>query len=185
MSSIIVIIVKIIFSKFADLSKFGYTSSVLAVIILKIVFISLFFFYCLLLNHSFQTNPNRITNCFKLFSSILQLYKTTFAQCVSSIFDFWKQAKKRDQKLQWKRRYNYDINEIITPYNLCVIVYTLTSKVLTNEDAMLLMTPLVETEKSDDLIIYHNSMDSQRTKRLRVSIWSERERVQSRIWKSL
>ena len=32
------------------------------------------------------------------------------------------------------------------------------------------MTPLVETEKSDDLIIYHNSMDSQRTKRLRVSI---------------
>ena len=83
---------------------------------------------------------------------------------------FGKQAKKRDQKLQWKRRYNYDINEIITPYNLCVIVYTLTSKVLTNEDAMLLMTPLVETEKSDDLIIYHNSMDSQRTKRLRVSI---------------
>merc|ERR1712166_1127015 len=90
------------------------------------------------------------------------------------------QAKKRDQKLQWKRRYNYDINEIITPYNLCVIVYTLTSKVLTNEDAMLLMTPLVETEKSDDLIIYHNSMDSQRTKRLRVIV--EKQGVPPRIY---
>ena len=35
-----------------------------AVIIVRIVFISLFLFYCLLLNHSFQTNPNRITNYF-------------------------------------------------------------------------------------------------------------------------
>ena len=45
-----------------------------AVIIVKVIFISAFLFYCLLLNHSFQTNPNRITNCFKLFS-ILQLYQ--------------------------------------------------------------------------------------------------------------
>jgi hypothetical protein len=44
-----------------------------AVIIVRIVFISSFLFYCLLLNYSFQTNPNRITNCFKLFS-LLQLY---------------------------------------------------------------------------------------------------------------
>ena len=44
-----------------------------AVIIVRIVFISSFLFDCLLLNHSFQTNPNRITNCFKLFS-LLQLY---------------------------------------------------------------------------------------------------------------
>ena len=46
-----------------------------AVIIVRIVFISLFFFYCLLLNHSFPTNPNKITNCFKLFLFYLQLYK--------------------------------------------------------------------------------------------------------------
>ena len=39
-----------------------------AVIIVRILFISSFLFYCLLSNHSFQTNPNRITNCFKLFS---------------------------------------------------------------------------------------------------------------------
>ena len=45
-----------------------------AVIIVRVLFISLFLFYCLLLNHSFQTNPNRITNCFQLFS-LLQLYK--------------------------------------------------------------------------------------------------------------
>ena len=46
-----------------------------AVIIVRIVFISLFFFYYLFLNRSFQTNPNRITNCFKLFF-LLQLTTT-------------------------------------------------------------------------------------------------------------
>ena len=45
-----------------------------AVIIVSIVFISSFLFYCLLLNRSFSSNPNRITNCLKLFSSLLQLY---------------------------------------------------------------------------------------------------------------
>ena len=35
-----------------------------AVIIVRIVFISSFLFDCLLLNHSFQTNPNKMTNCF-------------------------------------------------------------------------------------------------------------------------
>ena len=44
-----------------------------AVIIVRIVFIGSFFFDCLFSNHSFQTNPNKITNCFQLFS-LLQLY---------------------------------------------------------------------------------------------------------------
>ena len=44
-----------------------------AVIIVRIVFIGSFYFYCLLSNHSFQINPNKITNCFQLFS-LLQLY---------------------------------------------------------------------------------------------------------------
>ena len=47
-----------------------------AVIIDGIVFIGSFLFYCLLLNHSFPTNPNKITNCFQLILlSILQLYQ--------------------------------------------------------------------------------------------------------------
>jgi hypothetical protein len=33
----------------------------IAVIIVKVIFISAFLFYCLLLNHSFPTKPNRIT----------------------------------------------------------------------------------------------------------------------------
>ena len=44
-----------------------------AVIIVRIDSIRSFFFYCLLLNHSFPTNPNRITNCFKLFSLFTNL----------------------------------------------------------------------------------------------------------------
>ena len=44
-----------------------------AVIIVRIVFIGSFFFDCLFSNHSFRTNPNKITNCFQLFS-LLQLY---------------------------------------------------------------------------------------------------------------
>ena len=58
-----------------------------AVIIVRMIFNGLFYFYYLLLNHSFQTNPNRITNCFKLFLSIttLQLH----CSCVAIlIFDF-------------------------------------------------------------------------------------------------
>ena len=46
-----------------------------AVIIDRILFIGAFLFNCLLLNHSFQTNPNKITNCFKLILFYLQLYK--------------------------------------------------------------------------------------------------------------
>ena len=44
-----------------------------AVIIDRTVFITPFLFYCLLLNHSFHTNPNKITNYFKHFF-LLQLY---------------------------------------------------------------------------------------------------------------
>ena len=62
--------------------------SIVAVIIVGFTSTSLFLFYCLLSNHSFSTNPNRITNCFQLFSLCLQTLQTTFAQCVSSIFDF-------------------------------------------------------------------------------------------------
>ena len=44
-----------------------------AVIIVRVIFISLFLFYCLLCNHSFPTNPNKITNCFKLILSVYNL----------------------------------------------------------------------------------------------------------------
>ena len=44
-----------------------------AVILVRIVFTSSILFYCLLLNHSFPTNPNSITNCFTLFSHITTL----------------------------------------------------------------------------------------------------------------
>ena len=55
-----------------------------AVIIVRVIFISPFLFYCLLLNHSFQTNPNSITNCFELFS-LLQLTTTLLLR---RFFDF-------------------------------------------------------------------------------------------------
>ena len=47
-----------------------------AVIHVRIVFIGAFLFHCLLLNHSFQTKPNKITNCLNFFSlfTILQLH---------------------------------------------------------------------------------------------------------------
>ena len=56
----------------------------IAVIIDRVVFISPLPFYCLLLNHSFPTNPNKITNCFKLFS-LFQLYNYI---APASLFDF-------------------------------------------------------------------------------------------------
>ena len=48
----------------------------MVVIIVRIIFISSFLFYCLLYNHSLQTNPNTVTN----LSKLCQL---TFAQCVA------------------------------------------------------------------------------------------------------
>ena len=56
-----------------------------AVIIVSIVFISSFLFYCLLLNHSFPTNPNKITNCFKLILSVTTLQTTLLLR---RYFDF-------------------------------------------------------------------------------------------------
>ena len=44
--------------------KYSRCRSNVAVIIVRIVFIGSFLFYCLLFNHSFPTNPNKITNCF-------------------------------------------------------------------------------------------------------------------------
>ena len=44
--------------------KYSKRRANVAVIIVSIVFVTSFFFYCLLLNHSFPTNPNKITNCF-------------------------------------------------------------------------------------------------------------------------
>ena len=58
-----------------------------AVIIDRIIFISSFLFYCLLYNHSFQTNPNRMTNCFQLFLFIqldyIQKIKTNVVKWVN------------------------------------------------------------------------------------------------------
>ena len=59
------------------------SDAVVAVIIVRIVLISSFFFYCLLLNHSFSTNPNRIIlTALKLILFLFTTLPTTFAQCV-------------------------------------------------------------------------------------------------------
>ena len=58
-----------------------------AVIIVRIVFTSSILFYCLLLNHSFQTNPNRTTNCFKLLLLYLQLYNYIAPASLFLIFE--------------------------------------------------------------------------------------------------
>ena len=49
---------------------------ILVVIIVKIVIICSFLFYCFLFNHSSQTNPNSVTNCFKFFSLSLLITLT-------------------------------------------------------------------------------------------------------------
>jgi H+/Cl- antiporter ClcA len=55
------------------------------VIIVKIIFIHSFLFYCLFYNHSFKTNPNTVTNFSKLFNYIApaSLF-ITFLRCAGS-----------------------------------------------------------------------------------------------------
>ena len=77
----------------------------IAVIHVRIVFISSFFFYFLLLNHSFKTNPNKITNCFKFFS-LLQL-TTTLLYCSVRKHQQYKRAqmiKVQSTVRAWKAR---------------------------------------------------------------------------------
>ena len=64
------------------------SDAVVAVIIVRIVFISPFFFYCLLLNHSFQTNPNSVTNCFKTYSLSIYNFTNYICSMRSSILNF-------------------------------------------------------------------------------------------------
>ena len=73
---LVVIIVKIFFSKFVDLSKFGYTSSILAVNIVKVIFISSFFFCCLLLNHSISNQQPKNSTTLTAFKLILSIQQT-------------------------------------------------------------------------------------------------------------
>ena len=68
----------------------------MVVIIVKIIFIGSFFFYCLLYNHSFQTNPNSVTNCFKLILFYLQLYQLHLLNAFV-YFDFWTDVKFPDE----------------------------------------------------------------------------------------
>ena len=65
-----------------------------AVIIVRIVFIGSFLFYCLLLNHSFPTNPNRIIlTALKLVLSLYyKLYKLHLLKCVRLFLIFWIQV---------------------------------------------------------------------------------------------
>ena len=59
--------------------------------IVRVIFISSFFFYCLLSNRSFPTNPNRITNCFQTYSLLFyNFYKLHLLKCVFVYFDFLK-----------------------------------------------------------------------------------------------
>ena len=76
-----------------------------AVNIVGIIFIGAFLFCCLLYNHSFQTNPNKITNCFKFFS-LLQL-TTTLLYCSVRKHQQYKRAqmiKVQSTVRAWKAR---------------------------------------------------------------------------------
>ena len=82
-----------------------------AVIIVRIVFYSSFFFCCLLFNHSFQTNPNRMTNCLKLLS--LSVYNFYELHLLNAFVYFWFLKNRHDAKqeniccvlLLWKQNF--------------------------------------------------------------------------------
>jgi len=62
--------------------KFSKVCTVLVVIIVKIIFIRSFLFYCLPYNHSFQTNPNSVTNLSNFFNYIAPA--SIFYTCLGS-----------------------------------------------------------------------------------------------------
>ena len=80
-------------------------SSILAVIIVRKVFIGLFFFYCLLLNHSFPTKPNSITNCFQLILFLLQtITNLHLLNAFRLFFDILKTGEKKRSKITMEKK---------------------------------------------------------------------------------
>ena len=62
------------------------------VIIVRVIFIRSFLFYCLVLNHSFSTNLNKITNCLKLILFLITTFtKLQFAPAFV-YFDYMNQV---------------------------------------------------------------------------------------------
>jgi hypothetical protein len=88
--------------------------------------------------------------------------------------------RRADQKRAWKRRYGFDVDEVIDPWNLCVIVYGLCNVLLTEEDAGQLLTPLLASERADDAETFGRAVAAGRTKRLRVIV--EKQGMPPREW---
>ena len=59
--------------------------TIVVVIIVKILFLSSVFFYCLLCNHSFSTNPNSTTNLYKLLSFFIHFFNFSTFQLFNYI----------------------------------------------------------------------------------------------------
>ena len=89
-----------------------------AVIVVRIVFTSSFLFYCLLLNHSFPTIPNKITNCF----NYLQLYNYI---CSSLFWIFETKVKENGNNTKKERcpRICHPATSAANPFspNLCPV----------------------------------------------------------------
>ncbi len=88
--------------------------------------------------------------------------------------------RRADQRLQWKRRYHYDIDELVDPWNFSLLIHELTGVALTLEDAGALLTPLLESEREDDAVTFARVVAQQRTKRLRVIV--EKQGMPPRVW---
>ena len=88
--------------------------------------------------------------------------------------------RRADQKRAWKRRYAFDIDEAIDPWNLCIVVYELCNVILTEEDAGELLAPLLASERADDAETYERAIAAGRTKRLRVIV--EKQGMPPREW---
>ena len=90
--------------------------TIIVVIIVKIIFISSFLFYCLLCKHSFPTNPNSITNCLNFFlyynlqlhcSCVAILILKQVVEKVETVFKWWLWAVSIPIliKSYWNRKY--------------------------------------------------------------------------------
>ena len=94
--------------------------TILVVIIVEIVFIHSFFFYCLLCNHSFPTNPNSTTNLYKLLSFFIHFFNfSTFqlfnyiAPASSFLYTFYSLGRQRFVYVDMGERKYETIEEIV------------------------------------------------------------------------
>ena len=75
--------------------------------------------------------------------------------------------RRQDQLSAWRRRYGFDIDDVVVPETLSIALFILRRISLTEKDCETLLFPILDRERASDREILKASINHQRTRRLK------------------